>query len=306
MRQAIVEEAVRREAVRASAPHASSDPRRLTICFDRTQRLPGNDIGAPAANPAAVHAADHRGGTGSSAAWGSETPADARASSAPSGAINSGEYCTGVMVDKCSPDDYAKRLRLDRGSHMMAAREIDRLLHLNEACMKMFRTMLAVAGIGTVAACSGVPTDVRPAEATLAPRYAAGGNSGPSAGGGGHFEITGDLRTFSFTAITERDGSVKGQAQLYNRDQDVRLHMDIDCLRVVGNIAYASGVITQSTTPAQVGLRGVFSAQDNGEGANAAPDRLSLVFSAAFAANVCRTFSPAPTNAIDGNIQVKP
>ncbi len=189
---------------------------------------------------------------------------------------------------------------------MMAAREIGGLLHFSEASMKMFRTMIAVAGIGAVAACSGVPTDVRSADETLAPRYAAGGNSGPSAGGAGHFEITGDLRTFSFTAITSPDGSVKGQAQLFNRDQDVRLHMDIDCLRVVGNIAYVSGVITHSTTPAQVGLRGLFSAQDNGEGANAPPDRLSLVFSGAFAANICKTSGPAPSNVIDGNIQVKP
>ena len=46
---------------------------------------------------------------------------------------------------------------------------------------------------------------------------------------------------------------------------------------MVGNTAVISGVITKSNTGLE-GNTGVFAVQDNGEGANAAPDRLSLVF----------------------------
>ena len=81
-------------------------------------------------------------------------------------------------------------------------------------------------------------------------------------------------------------------------------------MKVVGNTAVISGVVTSSNT-GQTGNTGVFTVQDNGEGKNAAPDRLSLVFffGPEFAGNLCTffTFADFPTSAIEGgNIQVRP
>ena len=104
--------------------------------------------------------------------------------------------------------------------------------------MKRFIAVTAAAGLALLAACSDGPTEGAVAEAPGAPLLAAGGNSGPSATGAGHFEIDGELRTFSFTANTHRDGTVKGQAQLYNRALGTRTHLEIDCLRVVGTTAF--------------------------------------------------------------------
>src|SRR5437867_12209486 len=65
----------------------------------------------------------------------------------------------------------------------------------------------------------------------LQPSTAAPG-SGPSASGHGNLTAGGELRTFSFTAVTHRDGSVTGEAQLNNRASGQKIHMAIDCLSV--------------------------------------------------------------------------
>ena len=49
--------------------------------------------------------------------------------------------------------------------------------------------------------------------------------NGPSATGSGHFQSSGALRTFAFSAVTHQDGSVTGQAQLKNRAQDTTDHL---------------------------------------------------------------------------------
>lgn len=179
--------------------------------------------------------------------------------------------------------------------------------------MKSLNALLAVTGVTLLAACSGVPTDASSADDASVPRFAAGGNAGPSAGGSGHFDIAGDLRTFSFTAVTDLNGVVKGQAQLNNRDLDARLHLEVDCLRVVANRAYVGGVISNSNDPVYpVGLRVFFRAEDNGEGASAAPDRVSRWGLAAptSPASLCTTLPPGAFPAFNiverGNIQVRP
>lgn len=135
----------------------------------------------------------------------------------------------------------------------------------------------------------------------------AAGNS-PSANGHGNLTVGGELRTFSFHAMTRKDGTVTGSATLHNRNSDVFIHMDINCLRVVGNTAFMSGPITNSSNPAFEGRTGLFQARDNGEGSNAAPDQLSLL--AVLVGNTtidCNTnFAPLLNPIEGGNIQVKP
>jgi hypothetical protein len=46
----------------------------------------------------------------------------------------------------------------------------------------------------------------------------------------------------------------------------------IDCLRRTGNTVYASGRVTQASIPV-TGATGIFTAEDDGEGENAPPDR---------------------------------
>jgi hypothetical protein len=98
-----------------------------------------------------------------------------------------------------------------------------------------------------------------------------------SATGSGQTTFSDEQRTFTFTARKYADGSVKGEVQLNNRAQDRVFHMTLDCLVVNGNKAYASGVVDRSTISTDVGLTWTFEVVDNGEGANAPGDQISLV-----------------------------
>jgi len=100
-----------------------------------------------------------------------------------------------------------------------------------------------------------------------------------SATGSGHMvRPDGTFRSFSFTAAKRADGTVTGQVQLNSRSFDVFVHIDVDCLRVVGNTAYMSGRITFSSDPAQgfIGELNRFAVQDNGDGPDAV-DRISTI-----------------------------
>jgi hypothetical protein len=98
-----------------------------------------------------------------------------------------------------------------------------------------------------------------------------------SATGSGHMIRNDFNRTFSFTARKYADGTVKGQLQLNSREFNVHIHMRIDCLRVVGNVAHMSGIITRTSNPdeAFVGELNRLVVQDNGEGKNSPPDMIS-------------------------------
>jgi hypothetical protein len=98
-----------------------------------------------------------------------------------------------------------------------------------------------------------------------------------SATGSGHMIRNGFNRTFSFTAREYADGTVKGQLQLNSREFDVFVHIRIDCLRVEGNQAHMSGIITHSSNLAEgeVGELNRLVVQDNGEGPKDPPDMIS-------------------------------
>jgi hypothetical protein len=74
---------------------------------------------------------------------------------------------------------------------------------------------------------------------------------------------------------------------------------------VVGNTAYLSGTITDSSVASLVGDSGVWSVQDNGEGANSPPDQISLVSFFSPFPQLCQLVHPSPTIQIDGgNVQI--
>jgi hypothetical protein len=98
-----------------------------------------------------------------------------------------------------------------------------------------------------------------------------------SATGSGHMIRSGFNRTFAFSAVKRADGTVTGQLQLNSRSLDVVVHIRIDCLRIEGNKAHMSGIVTRSSNPAEgvVGELNRLVVEDNGEGANAPPDMIS-------------------------------
>lgn len=91
------------------------------------------------------------------------------------------------------------------------------------------------------------------------------------------------------------------------------MHIEVDCLRVDGNVAYMSGRITYSSNPAEgvVGELNRWSVQDNGEPGNdaAQPDLVSSVpvNPTNDPTQTCdQNDPPGPTRVVQrGNVQVR-
>jgi hypothetical protein len=99
-----------------------------------------------------------------------------------------------------------------------------------------------------------------------------------SATGAGHRISGGELRSFSFAAVRQADGTVTGQAHVYPRSLDAFAQISIDCLSFPApNIAHMSGTVTFTSDPTVFGSGEYvhFAVQDNGEGSAAEPDRIT-------------------------------
>jgi hypothetical protein len=141
---------------------------------------------------------------------------------------------------------------------------------------------------------------------------AADGN--PSASGQGSRTVDGERRTLSFTAVQHEDGPAMGQAQVVNQSLGLVAHIEIVCLNIIGNRAYVGGFVTQSNLPSFTvpGDTAVFAGEDNGEGAKAPPDRITLTGFGIFAQPDC--FNSEIVGILNslllpieaGNIQVNP
>ena len=95
--------------------------------------------------------------------------------------------------------------------------------------------------------------------------------------GSGHIMSGGALRTFSFNAVERAGGEVAGHIRIKARATGIKAFGTVECVRVEGDTAFLSGVITKHTIAARVGLTFVVVVQDNGEGANN-EDMISLTF----------------------------
>ena len=77
-------------------------------------------------------------------------------------------------------------------------------------------------------------------------------------------------RQFSLSARRYADGSVKGNAVLHNpafrvdNGQKYQLQIDIQCMKVIGNVAFLGGTTRRTNDPNLVDAV-FFSVQDNGE-----------------------------------------
>jgi hypothetical protein len=100
-----------------------------------------------------------------------------------------------------------------------------------------------------------------------------------SATGRGEFTVAGSLRTFSFRAIQNNEGSVTGDAKFDFLTIGLVLQMDINCLKFVNqNMVRISGPITKSSRSNLVGLTATFEAIDNEKRKD--PDELSQLVAA--------------------------
>ena len=129
-----------------------------------------------------------------------------------------------------------------------------------------------------------------------------------SATGSGQTTTGGELRTFSFVAVLGSDGVAEGIAQVNNRMVGEMFQLNIDCLKVAGNVAIVSGVFTRHTDAHAIGLTGIFAVQDAGEGSLSA-DRITQVFFFEPGVISCSDLVPADAEPflVDieaGNIQV--
>jgi hypothetical protein len=116
------------------------------------------------------------------------------------------------------------------------------------------------------------------------PGQAAGETNVESVTGSGHFEFTSDTgvtawRTFVLEASKSSDGTVRGEAQVNNRATGQTLHIEVDCLNVLGNIAVLSGTARSATGPDNSdGDAEIFAVEDNSQGATPDPDRVTRAF----------------------------
>lgn len=131
-----------------------------------------------------------------------------------------------------------------------------------------------------------------------------------SASGSGHMVRNGFFRTFTFSAQRYADGTSRGELQLRSPEFDVVIHLRIDCLRVVGNWAHMSGLITYTSNPdeAFVGELNRLVVEDNGEGPNSPPDMVSGIPANPGNENseTCETSTLVPNRVVQrGNVQVR-
>lgn len=178
------------------------------------------------------------------------------------------------------------------------------------------RRSLMLPAVALLAACGGeTPTEPASLGSTLDPDGAvvAGGDRGVTARavGAAHREAEGKPVILNFSAMKRANGTVSGSYYYQSVFNHVSIHVDVTCMTVAeGNKAWIAGIITDSSIDALVGTVSYFYTFDNGEGAGAQPDIVSLVRANDVAGEdevFCRdlpTGLPA-REVVNGNVNVK-
>jgi len=125
------------------------------------------------------------------------------------------------------------------------------------------------------------------------PRLASAEASKPSAHGNVQVSVGDDVtRDVKFDVKTEEDGTIQGDITLtdpsatadldpdnpdasHDPSLGLSVQVEADCLVVHENRAAMSGVIVDSNDPTRIGQRVLLTVEDNGEGSQAEPDRLT-------------------------------
>jgi hypothetical protein len=172
----------------------------------------------------------------------------------------------------------------------------------------MLRGSLVTLAIASLTlACDGgathpaSPTDARDGVDAL-PAAAA---SGPSVTGGGTITFGTSEEHVSVHAF----GS-SGSAQFHDKTAsgNVNGHIEVDCVRIVGNEATVSGIVTRSNDPTIEGFEALFQIRDNDAGsATGGPDFMSPVLLHAIGVGPnCLVPSEFDLVPVKGNFTVRP
>lgn len=146
---------------------------------------------------------------------------------------------------------------------------------------------IALAALALFAIGCTEPTATSPAASTMpsigTPLFANQGNGVVHrvSVGGNDLDIAENTdANFSLVAIEYGDGSVSGQWTDQFGQGEGGFHAEINCLLVVGNEAWVSGVITSGGVPGLdfTGLTVAARVSDNGTSANDPPDQISFSF----------------------------
>ena len=112
---------------------------------------------------------------------------------------------------------------------------------------------------------------------------------------------------FGFTAQPHNNGNgagtVSGNAQVvFVAPNGGPLHIDVNCLEIVGNDAYMSGTLAYSAFGLTKGTEMLFGVQDDDSAAKT--DLISDIFFSPAPPFTCRTFHAKPHYAVQGNIEI--
>ena len=125
----------------------------------------------------------------------------------------------------------------------------------------------------------------------LLPLSAIAQNSGPSSNGEFQFALEGASGAIQYNARTQGTSAsgqmtFTGAVEVSNEDVDgegtsesaltsVNVTVEFNCLKINGNRAAMSGIVTASSHAPYVGKRAILAVEDGGEGKNAEPDRFT-------------------------------
>jgi hypothetical protein len=89
-----------------------------------------------------------------------------------------------------------------------------------------------------------------------------------SASGSGTVKFGNTIEHIAFSARQIAGTEATGEARINNASAGVRVHVDVNCLNVIGNYAIVSGIVTESSDPelVAVGWQAIFAVVDAGEG----------------------------------------
>jgi hypothetical protein len=138
--------------------------------------------------------------------------------------------------------------------------------------------------------------------ADLSLRANSAGSASSATGGGSTINFH-----FGFTAQPHRNGNVAGTVTGNAEINLVApnggpLHIDVNCLEIVGNDAYMSGTLTYSAFGLTKGTEMLFGVQDDDSAAKS--DLISDIYFSPAPPFTCHTFHAKPHYAVQGNIEI--